>query len=76
VTIHHRTEFAASMIDGRTVMELACNPRSSEEIAQLWEYVADRLARYGRPTIAETPAGLATPRPGAAAYVGPRSESA
>ena len=25
-TVHHRTEFAASMIDGRTVMEVACNP--------------------------------------------------
>jgi chromosome partitioning protein len=76
VTIHHRTEFAASMIDGRTVMELACNPRSAEEITQLWEYIADRLARYGHPATAETPAGLAVARPGAAAYVGPRSESA
>jgi chromosome partitioning protein len=46
VTIHHRTEFAASMIDGRTVMEIACNPRSIEEIEELWEYLAGRLARY------------------------------
>lgn len=45
VTIHHRTEFAASMIDGRTVMEIACNPRSIEEIEELWDYLADRLAR-------------------------------
>jgi len=76
VTVHHRTEFAASMIDGRTVMELACNPRSAEEITQLWDYLADRLARYARPATVETAADLAAPRPGAAAYAGPRSESA
>ncbi len=45
VTIHHRTEFASSMIDGRTVMEISCNPRSVEEIEQLWDYLSDRLAR-------------------------------
>lgn len=76
VTIHHRTEFASSMIDGRTVMELTCNPRSAEEISQLWEYIADRLARCTRPTAAETSGGLAVARSGAAAYAGPRSESA
>ncbi|MFQ6017679.1 MAG: ArsA-related P-loop ATPase [Kiloniellaceae bacterium] len=48
VTIHQRTEFAASMIDGRTVMEVSCNPRSSKEIAQLWDYLADRLERSSR----------------------------
>jgi chromosome partitioning protein len=48
VTIHHRTEFASSMIDGRTVMEISCNPRSVEEIEELWEYLADRLTRSGR----------------------------
>ncbi len=76
VTVHHRTEFAASMIDGRTVMELACNPRSSEEIAQLWDYLADRLARCARPAQVERPGAVATARPGVAAYAGPRSESA
>jgi len=45
VTLHHRTEFASSMIDGRTVMEISCNPRSVEEIEELWDYLADRLAR-------------------------------
>ncbi len=48
VTIHHRTEFASSMIDGRTVMEISCNPRSVEEIEQLWDYLSDRLARCVR----------------------------
>lgn len=76
ITIHHRTEFAASMIDGRTVMELACNPRSSEEIAQLWDYLADRLARSTRPAPAPAASVGVAARPGPAAYAGPRSESA
>ena len=49
-TIHHRTEFAASMIDGRTVMEVSCNPRSAEEMKQLWEYLSDRLDRCALPS--------------------------
>jgi chromosome partitioning protein len=78
VTIHHRTEFAASMIDGRTVMELACNPRSSEEIAQLWDYIADRLDRCVRPAPTQA-AAVAGARPGQgvpATFTTPRSESA
>jgi chromosome partitioning protein len=43
VVVHHRTGFAASMIDGRTVMEIAGDPRSAEEIRQLWDYVGRRL---------------------------------
>ncbi len=43
VTLHQRTDFAASMIDGRTVMELDENCPSAVEIAQLWDYLADRL---------------------------------
>jgi len=48
VTINHRTDFAVSMIDGRTVMEL--NPRSpsSTEIVDLWQYLKPRLARAGQ----------------------------
>ena len=48
VTIHHRTEFASSMIDGRTVMEIEGNQRSVEEIAQIWSYLSDRLDRCTR----------------------------
>jgi chromosome partitioning protein len=44
VMVHHRTGFAASMIDGRTVMEIAGDPRSADEIRQLWFYVSGRLA--------------------------------
>jgi chromosome partitioning protein len=44
VLIHHRTGFAASMIDGRTVMEIAGDPRSADEVRRLWDYVGSRLA--------------------------------
>jgi chromosome partitioning protein len=42
--VHHRTDFAASMIDGRTVMELPKGERSASEIAELWAYLARRIA--------------------------------
>jgi chromosome partitioning protein len=46
VTIHHRIDFAASMVDGRTVGELDPNSRSAEEIASLWLYVNSQLRKY------------------------------
>ncbi len=49
--IHQRTDFASSMIDGRTVMEIASRSRSGDEIAALWEYVRTRLARKVRPAL-------------------------
>lgn len=45
VTVHHRVDYASSMIDGRTVMEMGETSRSAKEIIGLWEYVADRLDR-------------------------------
>jgi len=45
VTIHQRVDFAASMIDGRTVGEVDVNSRSAREIADLWGYLDSRLAR-------------------------------
>jgi chromosome partitioning protein len=45
VTLHHRVDFAASMIDGRTVGEVDANSRSAREVASLWVYLADRLQR-------------------------------
>ena len=48
VVIHHRTGFAASMIDGRTVMEIADDDRSAAEIMQLWDYLGRRLDGDGR----------------------------
>ena len=38
-----RVDFAASMIDGRTVMEVPGNSRSADEIRDLWSYLIDRL---------------------------------
>lgn len=45
VTVHHRTDFASSMTDGRTVMELAAESRSALEVADLWKYVDTLLAK-------------------------------
>ncbi|MDX1575865.1 MAG: ParA family protein [Kiloniellales bacterium] len=45
VTLHQRTDYAASMIDGRTVMELPESGRAAQEIAELWDYLSDRLSR-------------------------------
>lgn len=45
VTLHHRVDFAASMIDGRTVGEVREGSRSAQEVTSLWLYLRDRLAR-------------------------------
>lgn len=50
VTVHHRTLFASSMIDGRTAMELEPNGQSAVEITGLWEYVNARLNHQVTPT--------------------------
>lgn len=39
--IHQRTEFASAMTDGRTVLEVNQDGKSSEEINALWEYVSN-----------------------------------
>ncbi len=59
VTIHHRVDFAASMIDGRTVGEVVPNSPSAKEISDLWLYVQDRLSR-----IVRDPALMPDVRPG------------
>ncbi len=53
--IHHRTDFAASMIDGRTVMELPRAERSTREIELLWDYLRGRLERLDAPAPAVPP---------------------
>ena len=55
ITIHHRTDFAASMIDGRTVMECDPKSRSAAEVAALWSYIADRLEKNFRRTVFAAP---------------------
>jgi chromosome partitioning protein len=42
--IHDRVDFAGSMIDGRTVMEIDPKGRSAAEVRDLWAFVQGRLA--------------------------------
>lgn len=64
VIVHHRTDFAASMIDGRTVMEVNPQSRSAQEIETLWNYISDRLEKNFRRTVFSVPQG-ARPAPAA-----------
>ena len=53
ITIHHRVDFAASMVDGRTVGEVIPESPSAKEVSELWIYIQDRLARLVKdPTLA------------------------
>jgi chromosome partitioning protein len=66
ITIHHRTDFASSMIDGRTVMEVDPKGKSAQEIGALWGYISDRLEKNFRRTVFATPsaaAGFSAARP-------------
>jgi chromosome partitioning protein len=45
VTLHHRVDFAASMVDGRTVGEVVAKSQSTREVRDLWLYIQDRLSR-------------------------------
>jgi chromosome partitioning protein len=50
IVIHQRTNYASSMIDGRTVMEVGGKSRSPAEVAALWRYLKKRLnAKSRRP---------------------------
>jgi chromosome partitioning protein len=51
--IHQRVDFAASMIDGRTVMELPSSPAASGEISALWDYLAMRMGIGARSAAVE-----------------------
>ena len=67
ITIHQRTDFAASMIDGRTVMETDPRGRSAAEIAALWDYISDRLEKNFRRTVFTVPSAAGM-RPGAGGF--------
>lgn len=45
VTLFQRTDFASSMIDGRTVQEIDPNGRSAGEVTELWKYVSTQLRK-------------------------------
>lgn len=55
ITLHHRVDFAASMIDGRTVMECDPGSKSAAEVEALWTYIADRLEKNFRRTVFSVP---------------------
>jgi chromosome partitioning protein len=40
--IHDRVDFASSMIDGRTVLEVDPKGRSAAEVRELWAFVQAR----------------------------------
>jgi chromosome partitioning protein len=39
VILYQRTDYASSMIDGRTVMEMGTQGRSAAEVAKLWKFL-------------------------------------
>ncbi len=43
--IHNRVDYAASMIDGRTVQEVKPDGASAREVSEVWAYLAEKLAR-------------------------------
>ncbi len=61
VTLHHRVDFAASMVDGKTIGEIDAKSKSAREVSDLWSYMAGRLARL---------AGAATEAPPVATHLG------
>ena len=63
ITLHHRTDFAASMIDGRTVMEVDPKGRSANEVVELWSYISDRLEKNFRRTVFSAPAAISAQAP-------------
>ena len=45
VTMYQRTDYAAAMIDGRTVQEIDATSRSASEIKNLWIYVSTQMRK-------------------------------
>ena len=66
--LHNRTDFAASMIDGRTVMEVDESSNSCKEIAQLWQYLRGRLKNLERAQAQPVPQPQAVAAGGGAVY--------
>ena len=62
-TIHHRVDFAASMIDGRTVGEVDPESRSGKEISELWTYLDGRWKRLRDGPIVARMMSEPTPEP-------------
>ncbi|EAN7721597.1 ParA family protein [Salmonella enterica] len=52
--VHDRVDYAASMVDGRTVQEADSKSRSAEEIAQLFAFVQERMHEKAKARKKET----------------------
>ena len=48
VTVHHRTDFATSMVHGGTVLEENATSKSAAEVVELWRYLFTRLRKVER----------------------------
>ncbi len=72
VTVHNRVDFAASMIDGRTVGEIRPGSRSAREIEGLWTYIAERLERLHRRAVFSHRSQTGAPGPAASRQFGRR----
>jgi chromosome partitioning protein len=55
ITLHQHTDYAASMTDGRTVMETDPTGACAAEVAALWNYISDRLEKNFRRTVFAAP---------------------
>ena len=45
IILYQRVAFAASMIDGKTVVESAASKKAAKEVSELWKHVYSRLNR-------------------------------
>lgn len=45
VTLYQRTDFASSMIDGRTAQEIDPASKAADEVSRLWAYVSTHLRK-------------------------------
>jgi chromosome partitioning protein len=53
--VHDRVDYAASMIDGRTVVEVDPKGRSAGEVAELWSFVKGRINESTKTAKTENP---------------------
>ena len=70
-TLHLRVDFVASMVDGRTVMEIAGADKSSMEIRKLWREVKEKIElKNGAATVSRLEFSACMVGPSAQAFMG------
>ncbi len=60
VVVQQHSDYASSMVDGRTVMETDPTGARAAEIGALWNYVSDRLEKNFRRTVFAAPVNAGT----------------